>query len=147
MKLIVKKGLAALFVTGLLSCGMTQGFRMETQNRSLADIKTALNAVLGEPRSLSENQRTMVSQYFGPKKDPQFNPEKAKERFYAKVTINGDRRPYDVEIVVFAEEKVDGVFEEVGYAPEEARRLAREVQQRLNLSRDGRNVIDDFRAF
>jgi hypothetical protein len=132
------------FLSACISAGT---YRIADQNLSLVDLKKAVTAVIGEPRAVSENQRTFLSQYFSRKPDPKFDPQKSKERLYAKVAILGDRRPYDVEVEVLVEEK-----DRIGYAltgndSTEAKKLGKDIRARLNQGREDRNVIDDFRAF
>jgi len=137
-----------LLLTAVISgCGSSSGIRIEEENQSLGEIKRALIAIMGDPRKTSQNQREFTSNYFGRKEDPKFDPNKVKERLYAKFIILGDRRPYDIEITVFVEEKVGRSYKAIGTDPSVAKSLAKELESRLNQSRDGRNIIDDFRAF
>lgn len=122
-------------------------YRIADQNLSLVDIKKAVTAVIGEPRAVSENQRTFLSQYFSRKPDPKFDAQKSKERLYAKVAILGDRRPYDVEVEVVVEEREQNSYYATGNDSTEAKKLGKDIRTRLNQGRDDRNVIDDFRAF
>lgn len=130
----------------LVSC-VTTTVTISEENQSLGEIKRALTAIMGEPRSVSGNQREFTSQYFGRKEDPKFDPTKAKERLFAKFLILGDRRPYDIEITVYSEERTGRTYQVIGTDPTMAKALAKELETRLNQSRDGRNIIDDFRAF
>jgi hypothetical protein len=115
--------------------------------QSLAEIKKAIVSVMGDPRKVSENQREFTSQYFSKKADSNFDPEKSKERVFAKMTVLGARRPYDVEIRAFVEKRVGKHYEPDGEDTATAKKLAKELKEKLNQSRDGRNVIDDFHAF
>ena len=71
----------------------------------------------------------------------------AKVRHYAVMTILGARRPYDIEIRAFVERKRGKEYDSQGEDSDVARRLAKELKDKLNQSRDNRNLIDDFRAF
>lgn len=135
-----------LLVIFLLGCA-TDSILVNEPEQSLAEIKKAVIAIMGEPRKLSENQRQFTSQYFSRTPDAKFDPLKSKERLYAVMTILGARRPYDVEIRALVEKRRGKTYEEVGEDVAMSKKLAKELQERLNQSRDGRNMIDDFRAF
>lgn len=139
--------LTFLILSFLFCACATRVYKITDQNLSLMDIKKAVTSVIGDPRALSENQRTYISQYFGRKSDSRFDAAKSRERLYSKVVILGDRRPYDVEVEVFVEEKEGKDYVPVGNDKAEAKKLGKELRSRLNQSREDRNVIDDFRAF
>jgi hypothetical protein len=136
---------AFLFFT-TLGC-VSQSYRITDQNLSLGEVKRIVVSVIGEPRSLSENQRTFYSRYFSRRPDPNFDPERSKERLYAKVVVLGDRRPYDVEVEVIVEEREGKAYQEVGADEVESTKLGKDIRNRLNQGRNERNAIDDFRAF
>lgn len=136
-----------LFLPSLWSCVMS-GVTVDNQNYSLGDLRKAIVFNIGEPRKISENQRTFYSDYFSLKADRKFDPQKSKQRAYAKVIVLGDRRPYDLSITVVVEERTpNGEYSEVGEDPGQAQQLAQAIRKKLHQSIDDRNVIDDFRAF
>lgn len=136
-----------LMLPGLWSCS-TEGVVLEDQAYSLGEIRKAIIANIGEPRSISQNQRTFKSVYFSPKPDKKFDPQKSRQRAYAQIVVLGDRRPYDLECTVFIEERQpDGGYSLLGEDPAQSEQLATNVKKRLHQSTDDRNVIDDFRAF
>jgi hypothetical protein len=130
---------AALLSIWLIHCAHKDA-KVEESSQSLGEIKKAIVSVIGEPRKLSENQREFTSQFFE-KADT-----KSKRQFYYVVTILGARRPYSIEARAFVEAKV-GSTQEPFEDPSLARKVLRDIQQKLHQSRDGRNLIDDFRAF
>ena len=130
-----------------ISCAVKSDARLSEQNQSLSEIKQAIIAVIGDPRSVSENQRTVVSQYFGRKNDRRFDPQTSKVRMYSRVTILGDRRPYDITVDVVVEEKHGRSYQPVVTDPAEAKAIVTDIKKRLHQSLEDRNVIDDFRAF
>ncbi len=72
----------------------------------------------------------------------------AKERYSTRVTILGDRRPYDIQVQVLIEDRDDeGGFELTDRDDDKAATLADKIKKALNQSRDTRNIIDDFRSF
>ncbi len=141
----MRKGLLS-FVFLIAACA-SQGYRITDQNMALADVKKSVESAIGEPREVSRNQRVYLTQYFSRKPDPKFDPEKSRERLYAKVSVLGDRRPYDVEVEVIVEEREGSQYIPVATDMTEAKKLGKEIRIKLNQSRDDRNVIDDFRAF
>jgi hypothetical protein len=143
----MRLALVLSFLIFSMGCSSTQSYRITEQNISLADIKKSITSIISDPRAVSENQRTFLSQYFSRKVDPKFDPNKAKERMYAKLVILGDRRPYDIDVQVIVEEKNGNSYSEVGLDIPEAKKLGKELRIKLNQSREGRNVIDGFRAF
>ena len=105
-------------------------------------------SVIGEPRTLSENGREMISQFYDKKNRPIEKMDMAKERYYTHVVILGDRRPYDVQVQVLVEGRnEDGGFDVIDRDDDRAGLIAEKIRQALNQSRDTRNVIDDFRSF
>src|SRR4051812_1624192 len=57
-------------------------------------------------KSISSNGREIVSKLFAPTSDGFHDGEDATDRFYVQYTILGDRRPYDVEVIVIHEKRV-----------------------------------------
>lgn len=135
-----------LFFLVLAGC-VTGDANLSEVNYSLGDIKQVIVSVVGDPRVQSQNQRTYISQYFGLTGDKKFDPLKSKRRLYARITILGDRRPYDVAVDVLIEQKKGAQYEEVGIDRAKAEQFAKEIEDRLHKGIENRNVIDDFRAF
>lgn len=136
-----------LMLPGLTSCSTT-GVVLEDQTFSLNEIRKAITSNIGEPRSISQNQRTFTSVYFSPKPDKKFDAQKSKQRAYAQVVVLGDRRPYDIECTVFIEERdPDGGYSQIGEDTAQSEQLAANIKKKLHQSTDDRNIIDDFRAF
>jgi hypothetical protein len=121
----------------LLGCQSPNTANFESE-ASLADLKKAIVSAIGEPKAVSENQREFTSQFYGRKS--------GKERLYSVVTILGARRPYEIDIKVFVEQKTGKNYEQIGEDPTVAKKLKSDIEARLH-SRENRNVIDDFRPF
>ncbi len=132
-----------VFITGCVS----QSYLIDNQNYSLGDLKKTLVSLIGEPRQVSENQRTIYSRYFSRRPDSKFDPERSPERLYAAITILGDRRPYEVQVEVYFEIKDGSAYLNQGIDEIETNKLGRGIRTRLNQGREDRNIIDDFRAF
>lgn len=131
----------------LLSGCATRGIVVPNNMHSIGEIRAAIVQVIGEPRLVSKDQRELFSQYFSPRPDPKFDPDVSKERLTARFNILGDRRPYDVRVEVTSEKKVAGVYKKIGENLSMSKRVAKELKERLNQSREGRSLIDDFRPF
>ena len=104
-------------------------------------------AIAGEPRFVSQNQREIYSDYFPREKDPDFNPNIARERLYAKFTILGDRRPYDIIVEVYPEELDGSKFVRGSLDLEMSKKIARELRKYLAESPAERSILDSFRPF
>lgn len=138
--------LICLLYFSLVACTSGAG-RVPDQNRSLIDIKKVIVSVIGEPRSIVNEQRVYLSQYYGRKTDKNFDPLKSKIRQYTRISISGDRRPYDVDVDVIVEQRNGRVYEEIGTDDREAIAIAKEIKEKLHQGLEDRNVIDDFRVF
>lgn len=138
------KRILSLFV--FLSSCTTTGVVLRETPLGISETRKAIVAVAGEPASTSQNGREIISKFT----DRAGNPisEDAHTRYYSKFTINGDRRPYDIEVQVIREVKnSDFEFEQDFEDEKMAERLAEKLSKQLNQSRDKRNMIDDFRSF
>jgi hypothetical protein len=131
---------------------------MEDMNHPLANIQKAVaNVIPGGIQESSVNQRELKSRYFLPKgKTTQYEyAEMAPRRAYAHVTILGDRRPYEVVVRVFIENRAgfgpggrrDPIYDEAGQDDDLAAALAQGIKEQLIKGRENRNLIDDFRPF
>jgi hypothetical protein len=141
--------IATLVLTSCASTSRSEvGVVLPENNFSLNDIRTAIqNVIGGKPRYISENFREIKSDYFSRKREIDFHPLYSKERSYAHFIILGERRPYDIKIIVYVESRTKAGFEQIGIDQSFARKVGKELLDKLNQSRDNRNVIDDFRSF
>jgi len=138
----------ALASTLLLSSCRTGGVILRETPLGVSETRRVVMSVIGEPRSVSENGREMISQFYDKKNRPIEKMDMAKERYYTHVVILGDRRPYDVQVQVLVEGRnEDGGFDVIDRDDDRAGLIAEKIRQALNQSRDTRNVIDDFRSF
>lgn len=143
----IQRSIYLILFVFIAGCVSPSGVRIEGETSSLNDIRAAVKSVLGDPRKISQNQREIYSPYFSATADPKFDETKSKERAFSKVEIHGDRRPYDITVEVFIEEKQHGKYVVVDRDVRLATKFRDEIRKKLNESRDSRNVIDDFRAF
>lgn len=114
---------------------------------ALGDIRRTVTTVIGDPRMVSPNGYELTSVYMDKKEKPIEHPNEARERFYTKVTILGDRRPYDIRVQTFVEIRTPEGFENIGQDDDLAEGWAEKIRKALHESRDKRNFIDDFKAF
>jgi hypothetical protein len=139
-------GLAYGFGLCFIACANSAA-RVEEQNHSLTSIRKVIESVIGTPRSVTSNQRVYLSEYYGRKNEKSFDPLKSKNRQYTRISINGDRRPYDLDVDVIVERKNGSIYEEIGIDEKESEKVANALKDKLHQGLDGRNVIDDFRVF
>jgi hypothetical protein len=137
---MIKNTILPIILAACMASCAHEEAKVEESNQSLGEIKKAIVAVIGEPRKLSQNQREFTSQFY------QKNESKLKARYYYTVTVLGARRPYSIEARAFIEQKGPDAEEPLEDSSLAAKVL-REIQIKLNQSREGRNLIDDFRAF
>jgi hypothetical protein len=136
-----------LFLPFLLIVSCQTGIFIKDSTAALTDIRKAVVMVLGQPRKTSLNGRELTSEYQDKQGHPDPSLATAKTRSYTKVTILGERRPYDIKVEVFQEAKIDQQYEIIAENNALAQKLADEIEKTLNESLKNRNVIDDFHAF
>lgn len=129
-----------------------QALRMRNVDASVADLRAVVGTVIPVGiRAVSSNGRELVSKHFVVLKDRYRAAADAIDRYYAQVTILGDRRPYDIEILVAHEQRVlrndRFTYVIVEYDQDLARELEVKMREELTKRREERNVIDDFRVF
>jgi len=126
----------------------TSGVVLENQNYSMNGLRSSIISVIGEPRQVTDNQREFQSDYFRVGKLTEKVKGSDQQRSFIKISIFGDRRPYDVKIQVPIEEKSDGVFEETGSDEGLEIEIENKLKQKIEeLNKDGRSIVDEFRAF
>lgn len=144
---LVARLLILSFSIGLWSCASSSVVIRE-EPHSVSEIRKAVTVILGEPRSMSQNGRELLSHYHDRKRLMLEATEKVTERLFTKVVILGDRRPYDIAVDVHVETLEDGEFVDSDKDESLAQRTAREIKDQLYQSRiSDPNLIDDFRAF
>lgn len=133
-----------LFLSGCVTGGVT----LKDTPLGLSETRRSIVSVIGEPRIISQNGREMQSQYYAKDNKPIAKMDMARSRYYTHVIILGDRRPYDIQVIVKVEVRTeDGQFEYAENDDDKSEFVAGRIQEALNQSRDGRNIIDDFRSF
>lgn len=136
-------------LTFLLTLSACQtGVFIRESPAAMTDIRKATVTVLGEPRSISYDGREITSKFHDKRGRVDDSLAKAKTRYYTLVTIRGERRPYNIQVEVFQEAKIDAkTYQIIGEDQELAKKTAAKIEQSLNESLKNRNVIDDFKAF
>ncbi|MEQ1664222.1 MAG: hypothetical protein ABL927_02475 [Bdellovibrionales bacterium] len=144
-------GKFVLFFTYLLlsSCATNNEAKINDLSVPMPELQKIVIASLpvGQ-RSESTNGRNYVSKYFISEKGTFVDGSESAKRYYAEIEIQGDRRPYSIQVNVYKEQKIAGSnttssIENKGLA----RVIIRRIQSLLYKRRDNRNVIDDFRVF
>ncbi len=136
----------SLIFLGLAGC--QTGVFINESPAAMTDIRKAFITVMGEPRSGNYNGQEILSKYHDKRGRTDESLAKAKSRFFTRLSILGDRRPYKIKVEVFHEVLVEPqLYEVIGEDMDQAQKIADKIQEVLNQSLKGRNVIDDFRAF
>jgi hypothetical protein len=112
----------------------------------ISETRKVMTTIFGEPRYISQNGREMTSQFYDTK--GRFGTfEKERSRLYTHIVILGERRPYDIQVMVKVQARNGGKFQDVAIDERRSQEAAEKIQQALNESRDKRNFIDDFKPF
>lgn len=141
------KFLAAVLAAALLSACQHQGAMINEAPFSLPEIRRVVVGVLGEPRKVNASGYEMISQYYDKDEEVLERPNEARQRFHTVVSVLGDRRPYDIEVLVNVEVRTLDGYENVGQDEGMAQSQAERIKKALHESREKRNMIDDFKAF
>jgi hypothetical protein len=137
-----------ILISFFLTVGCQTGIFIKESPAALTDIRKAFVVVMGQPKSTSQNGRELVSEFHDKKGRVDSGLAKAKNRYFTKITILGERRPYDIKFEVYQEARMEGQeYEVIAEDTELAQKLASQIEKALNESLKNRNVIDDFRAF
>ncbi len=145
----LKKTLCIFYlVMSLVSCAhYDEGTVLRETPLSIGETRKVMTMVMGEPRFISQNGRELMSHYYDQK--GRFGSfEKEKSRFYTHVIILGERRPYDIQVMVKVQARQNnGKFVDLAIDERRSEEAAEKIRQALNESRDKRNFIDDFKPF
>lgn len=130
----------------------SNSFTIENINWSVSDIEQTVQANLPVGfRARSPNGREILSKHYIRQKGEYKPAGESTVRYFAKVQILGDRRPFDVVIVVVKEERIlDGgqlTYHVMGNDLRLATELDKVLRAELTKRREDRNIIDDFRVF
>lgn len=137
-----------------LSGCATSGVSVDEIPYPLPSIKKAIQSSLPMGvRKVSQNGRVFYSKYFLKIGDSLEDATKLGRRKFAKASVLGDSRPYELKIQVIFEKREsseDAVIQKyghVGYDTRQAQSLAKKIIKKLSKGREGANFIDDFRVF
>lgn len=138
------------YIVIVSGCATNGAATIPEVNRPLADLqKIAAKSLPLGLRKTSENDRELFSHYFETR-DRKFRPaQKSEERRFAHIFILGDRRPYQIDVVVQIErrEKDSPTYVEAGTDAKLAKVIRQRIVQHLSKRREDLNFIDDFRVF
>ncbi len=134
------------FISNLVAC-VTDGIYRREMPGSASDLRKAIVSVIGDPQTTSPSGRELVSR-FHDKSGSYEDVKITKERRFTRVSILGDRRPFDIQVEVIIERKSpEGEFEPYAVDDTLANDLADRIKKALHQSLEKRNILDDFRAF
>jgi hypothetical protein len=137
----------SLTLLSLNAC-RTDGVFVKETPLNISETRTAIAAVVGQPRLVDKSGRHLDSKYFDKNEKLMSSPERGHERRSAHITIVGDRRPYDIEVQVFIENlSENGDYEKAGEDPIIAKNIADRIKKQLYQSLDESNPIDALRSF
>lgn len=141
---MINKYCFSLVILFFLGCE-TPGLVIEESNYSAKQHRIAITAALGQIRSISENGRVLLSYYH----DRSFKgfevTAKTKERLYTKVSVLGNRRPYNISVEVHVEQRdlETNKFIDIGLDESLGRRRALAIKEMLNQSRGDSSMFDE----
>ena len=147
-----------LFVFLLVGCATTIGtnrnaLKLKDIDLPVSELRSIIGSILpAGQRAISPNGRELLSKHFVPEGASDFKAAgDAPERFYASFLILGDRRPYDIEILVTREKRTlranQFIYTVIAYDRRLAKELETKLRDELTKRREDRNIIDDFRVF
>ncbi len=127
---------------------VTGGVVIRETPLNVSDTRKVVTSVIGVPINISENGRELYSNFYDARGQKIEKPEAVRARLQTVVIILGDRRPYDIQVLVNKQVKSpEGRFEFYERDDVRAEDIAEKIRKALNQSRGQRNVIDDFRSF
>ena len=113
--------------------------------------KIAVEAMPLGLRTTSPNGRTFFSRYYVLDHKNYKPAGDSPERFSVTIFVLGDQRPYEMEVSVLREVRVQRretyEYRDADHDRQQAKELAAKIQDRLTKRREDLNIIDDFRVF
>lgn len=132
----------------LISCVTPTGAVINESDISLTETRKVIFKMFGEPKSISQNGRELITEFMDKKGRILESAKKGKERRYAHITILGERRPYKIVVNAVVETLVEGnEYEIAGDDEVLSESLAKDLKKELLKSLDNRNMFDDFKPF
>lgn len=144
----MKKFIYIFYLIGFLGCAhYDEGTVLRETPLGISETRKIMTTVIGEPRSISENGRELLSQYYDTK--GRFGTfDKERSRMYTRIVILGERRPYDIQVVVKVQARQsNGRFIDAAIDKRRSAETAEKLRQALHEGRDKRNFIDDFKPY
>jgi hypothetical protein len=126
---------------------------LNNQNVSLIELKAMIKEVIPLGiRSISANGREFLSDVYIIQKSQYVAAKEAPTRYWARILILNEARPYDIEVEVRKEVRDDRgnqarYFYAAGSEVTLAKILRAQLKDRLAKRRDDLNLLDDFRVF
>lgn len=145
MKAFLYKLILVVVYFYLLAC--VSGAKIKNVNYTVEEIRIAVAKISTSIRKGGGNERTFETNYFSRRAVKNFDPARSKERAFARFTVLGDRRPYQILVEVIIEARSGIGFKESGKDRALANQIALDLSSALTKSREDRNAIDSFKAF
>ena len=134
-----------IFLLLFLSLGcQTHSYLISESYLPVSEHRKVAVAVVGPARIVSQNGREITSHYHDRNFKYIDEPTKVKVRYYTKVMVLGSRRPYEVSVEVFKEQKDPDSKQFISQGLDEglSQKRLTEVANVLNQSRDNPQSID-----
>jgi hypothetical protein len=143
--------LSLLLLISFLGCA-SKGIKIEGGKYSLIRLQKVAQASLPNGQEFkSPNGRSFRSKYYDPYNSARFNFNQGPTRHFAVINVLGDRRPFEIEVIVYEERKTAGArnagYQVYGVDPKATQALAIRIQAKLDQRKGNRDFIDDFKAF
>ena len=137
------KGSFFLLLCLLMGCA-THPYVISESYLPVSEHRKAAVAVIGPARAVSQNGREIISHYHDRNFKYIDDTTKTKVRYYTKVAVLGPRRPYEVSVEVFKEQKDPETKQFIAQGLDEglSQKRLTEVANVLNQSRDNPQSID-----
>lgn len=118
-----------------------------SSTHSLGEIRAAIKMIAGDIKAVDPDRRRFETNYFVKNLSSSGSTMKANQRYFARFTIAGDKRPYEIVIQVFREVRIGGKWIQDGQDLSLAQRISSDLENALKDLKQQRNVIDSFRPF
>lgn len=148
---MIRATVLLIFVFSVMGCAYG-AVRLSNLNYPLAHLqKVSASTVPIGLRKTSSNRREFLSEFFvyheGRFQDPGSLKKNFPVRYYAHIFVLGDRRPYNVDVIVYKQEKSGASYQNAGTDRKYAKMIVDRIKMNLDQGPSRLNVIDDFRAF
>lgn len=138
----------AVFLIFIVSC-TTPGYVIDNNVLPIAENRKIINAVIGKPRLVSINGRELFSIYHNRKFEGLSEEKKVPTRYYTKVVILGQRRPYEIVVQVRQEdyEAETETFVDMGLDDSLTAKRGNDIRRLLSIGLTRQQTLDGENPF